>query len=163
MADKLYAGRVKCVANDVKDYSCRQWYDVFLAGPPCQPWSRRAGAAAKGFADSRAEPFRQCCRILDEVLTINGKAAFMFENVVVSGHLPDDAEEQERLVNWKFELIDALDCGAAQSRPRRVAVSESPQNMWTDRGHVHRHGACQGMCLGMHMQMRWDALACRGE
>ena len=37
VAGKLYAGRVKFVAGDVKDYSCRQWYDVFLAGPPCQP------------------------------------------------------------------------------------------------------------------------------
>ena len=121
VAGKLYAGRVHCVSGDVKNYSCRQWYDAFLAGPPCQPWSRRAGVQAKGFDDNRVEPFRQCCRILTEVLEVNKDAAFMFENVVVSEHLKWDAEEQERLLNWKFELIDALDLGAPQSRPRRVA------------------------------------------
>ena len=109
VADRLYVGRVKCVAGDVKDYICRQLYDIFLAGPPCQPWSRRAGVRAKGFDDNRAEPFRQCCRLLAEVLEVNENAAFVFENVVVSEHLKGGAEEQERLLNWRFELINALD------------------------------------------------------
>ena len=67
---------------------------------------------AKGFDDDRAKPFRQCCRILAEVLEVNKDAAFMFENVVVSEHLKGETEEQERLFNWKFELINALDLGA---------------------------------------------------
>ena len=133
MAGKLYAGRVRCVAGDVSEYSCKQWYDVFLAGPPCQPWSRRAGAAAKGFRDARAEPFRQCCRILAEVLEVNKDAVFMFENVVVSTHLQGDAEEQERLLNWEFELIDALDLGAPQSRPRKVAQNLVEAGEWEHR------------------------------
>jgi site-specific DNA-cytosine methylase len=121
VAEKLYAGRVRCVAGDVSEYSCRQWYDVFLAGPPCQPWSKKAGAAAMGFRDYRAEQFRQCCRILAELLEVNADAVFMFENVVVAPHLKNDEEEQERLLNWEFETINAMDMGAPQSRPRRVA------------------------------------------
>ena len=111
-------GRVRCVAGDVSEYSCRQWYDVFLTGPPCQPWSRRAGASALGFRDARAEPFRQCCRILTELLEVNKDAVFVFVNVVVAPHLQDDEGEEERLLNWKFELINAMDMGAPQSRPR---------------------------------------------
>ena len=44
VVDKLYVGRVKCVAGDVKEYNYKQCCDIYLAGPPCQPWSRRAGA-----------------------------------------------------------------------------------------------------------------------
>ena len=133
VAGKLYAGRVHCVAGDVKDYNYRQWYDVFLAGPPCQPWSRRAGVRANGFDDSRAEPFRQCCRILTEMLEVNKDAVFVFENVVVSEHLKGDAEEQERLLNWKFEPINALDLGAPRSRPRRVAQNLVDAGEWEKR------------------------------
>ena len=87
VAGKLYARSVRCVAGDVSEYNCRQWYDVFLAGPPCQPWSRRARASALGFRDARAEPFRQCCRILAELLEVNKDAVFMFEHVEVASHL----------------------------------------------------------------------------
>ena len=130
---KLYAGKVRCVAGEVSEYSCRQWYDVFLAGPPCQPWSRRADAAAMGFRDDRAEPFIQCCRILAELLEVNRDAVFMFENMVVAPRLQDDEEEQERLPNWKFETINAMDMGAPQSRPRRVAQDLVEAGEWEHR------------------------------
>ena len=52
-----------------------------------------------GFRDARAEPFRQCCRILAELLEVSKDAVFMFQNVVVAPHLQDDEEEQEMLLN----------------------------------------------------------------
>ena len=86
-----------------------------------------------GFRDDRAEPFRQCCRILAELLEVNKDAVFMFENVVVAPHLQDDEAEQERLLNWKFETINAMDMGAPQSRPRRVAQNLVEAGEWEHR------------------------------
>ena len=57
----------------------------------------------------------------------------MFENVVVSDHLPDGAEEHKRLLNWNFELVDALELGAAQSRPGRVAHNLVEAGGWERR------------------------------
>ena len=45
-----------------------------------------------GFRDARAEPFRQCCRTLAELLEVIKDAVFMFENAVVVPHLQDDEE-----------------------------------------------------------------------
>ena len=64
---------------------------------------------------------------------MNENEAFMFENVVVSEHLKGDAEEQERLLNWRFELINALDLGAPQSTPRRVAQNLVEAGEWESR------------------------------
>ena len=83
---------------------------------------------------------------MDEVLDINKDAAFMFENVVVSNHLPDDAEEQERLIGWTFEHIDALDCGAAQSRPRRVAQNLVAAGEWESRPAVDPNVFLNNVC-----------------
>jgi site-specific DNA-cytosine methylase len=56
VAEFAYAGKVKLVSKRVESFNCTRWYDVVLAGPPCQPWSR-LNTSAKGFGDPRSEVF----------------------------------------------------------------------------------------------------------
>ena len=64
VAERAFSS-VETIATDVMDFSPQQEYDVVLAGPPCQPWSRAPGEA-RGFGDPRSDIFRQCARITGE-------------------------------------------------------------------------------------------------
>ena len=125
VAEKAFPA-VETIAKDVTDFSPQQAYDVVIAGPPCQPWSRASGKA-RGFGDKRSNAFRQCARMIREVMVRNPCPAYMLENVKISPHLFHEAEMQEDLLQCAtgrrtpFNLINALDLGAPQSRSRRVA------------------------------------------
>ena len=124
VAEENFRGKVLHVATDVADFSAdgeeAPQYDVILAGPPCQPWSR-ANRKAMGFADDRATAFIHCCRIIHEAKLRNPRAQFMLENVEVQSTLKADEQLQEEMLQCEFGVINAKELGAGQSRPRRVA------------------------------------------
>jgi hypothetical protein len=122
VAEALFGGKVRHVSADVCGWRCTEYYDVILAGPPCQPWSR-ASHNPKGFNDPRARVFAECTRIVREAVARNPNAKFMFENVEISAVLPEDGARQEELLGVKFGKVNAKDIGAPQSRPRRVATN----------------------------------------
>ena len=103
----------------VADVDVRTWYDVVLAGAPCQPWSR-ANNNALGWADKRAMAFIHCCRLIRQALDYNPGCKFMMENVVVHQKLAEQGEEQEGMLGWPMPVVNAMHIGAPQSRPRRV-------------------------------------------
>lgn len=62
--DSLRAGvgehshsKMRRVAADANSFRATEAYDMVLAGPTCQPWSR-ANDGARGFQDVRSAPFR---------------------------------------------------------------------------------------------------------
>ena len=126
---------VETIATDVMGFSPQQEYDVVLAGPPCQPWSRASGKA-RGFGDPRGDIFRQCARIIGEVVVRNPSAAYtcILENVKIASHLSHEAEMREDLLQCAtgkgapFNLIDALELGAPQSQPRQAASNVMNMN-----------------------------------
>jgi hypothetical protein len=66
VAEALVPG-LKHVGKDVTVFRPeRGLYNLVLAGPPCQPWSR-ANVDGKGFADERAAAFEACCDIIREI------------------------------------------------------------------------------------------------
>ena len=56
VAEAMSRGKVQHVSHRIEDMEIKSIYDVALAGPPCQPWSR-ANPEAAGFDDDRAEVF----------------------------------------------------------------------------------------------------------
>jgi hypothetical protein len=112
---------VRHIGNDVVSFSVTQKYDVVMAGPPCQPWSR-ANPDALGFDDDRADIFIHCAGIIQEVMRLNPGAKYMMENVVMSRELREKGDErmQEEYMAGRFDEINVKDYGAAQSRPRRA-------------------------------------------
>jgi hypothetical protein len=120
VVQELYGGRVKLIATDVGDFICEEYYDVVLAGPPCQPWSR-LNERALGFKDPRSAAFIHCCRIINEAMKVNAEMRFMLENVPIKNELQEDEQTQEDYLGWGFEELDACWCGAQSRRRRRVA------------------------------------------
>ena len=82
----MYDGAVKHVGDDVGKINVTQEYDVVMARPPCQPWSR-ANPEALGFDDERANVFIQCAGIIQDILGMNPAARYMMENVVMSDEM----------------------------------------------------------------------------
>ena len=56
MAEAMSRGKVEYVCHNIGDMEITSIYDIALAGPPCQPWSR-ANPEAAGLDDDRAEVF----------------------------------------------------------------------------------------------------------
>ncbi len=120
VAEVLYGGRVQLMEERVENFTCSSAYDVVLAGPPCQPWSR-LNDRASGFEDPRSLVFIHCCRIVNEAMECNSLLKFMLENVVIKEELRDDAFKQSEFLGWSFEELNASWCGAQSSRLRRIA------------------------------------------
>ena len=133
VVDYMYDGAVKHVGDEVKGFNVTEQYDVVMAGPPCQPWSR-SNPDALGFDDNRADVFIQCEEKIQDVLRMNPAAKYMMENVVMSDEMKRSGGEemQETYMAGRFDVINVKDYGAAQSRPRRVC-----QNIM-DRGNLKR-------------------------
>ena len=76
-------------------FNVTQEYDVVMAGPPCQPWSR-AKPEALGFDDDRADVFIQCAGIIQDVQRMNPAAKYklMMENVVMSDEMKQSGDEE---------------------------------------------------------------------
>ncbi|MDP4972005.1 MAG: DNA cytosine methyltransferase, partial [Pontimonas sp.] len=109
----------KC--DDIMEFVLEQEYDVVIAGPPCQPWSRAGRHRAKGYGDKRSEAFTAAARITREAVARNAGTAFMAENVCVAKHLQHEEQRQEDEFGAEFVVVNAADLGAPQRRPRRVA------------------------------------------
>jgi site-specific DNA-cytosine methylase len=120
VAEFAYAGKVKLVSKRVESFNCTRWYDVVLAGPPCQPWSR-LNASAKGFGDPRSEVFSDCCRVINQARAVNPVVKFMLENVVMHSQPIQDAQVQEVMIGQGFEEFNVISVGGQSSRMRRVA------------------------------------------
>ena len=118
VVDYMYDGAVKHVGDDVKGFNVTEQYDVVMAGPPCQPWSR-ANPNALGFDDDRADVFIQCAGMVQDILRMNPAAKYTMENVVMSDEMKQsgDEEMQEMYMAGRFDVINVKDYGAAQSRP----------------------------------------------
>ena len=85
-------------------YNVTEQYDVVMAGPPCQPWSR-ANPKALGFDDERADVFIQCAVIIQEVLRMNPAAKYMMENVVMSDEMKQSGdEEMQETYNYGWKV-----------------------------------------------------------
>jgi len=120
VAKALYPA-VEHGGTDVLSFKLEQDYDVVLAGPPCQPWSRAGRHKAKGYGDPRSGAFSAAGRITREAVRRNANTAFMVENVLVAKHLKDEEHRQEDEFGAEFVVVNAADLGAPQRRPRRVA------------------------------------------
>ncbi len=67
VAEALVPG-LKHVGEDVCVFRPAEGlYNLVLAGPPCQPWSK-ANREGLGFGDERSEPFEACCEIIQQVM-----------------------------------------------------------------------------------------------
>ena len=120
----------------IEDMKITSIYDIALAGPPCQPWSR-ANPEAAGFDDDRAEVFIRCAKLINEARGVNRDLRFMCENVVMSDRLKErgDAAEQEYMMGHGFEEMNMMHYGAPQSRTRRIS-----QNVTDEEGHRGSRG-----------------------
>ena len=110
VVDYMYDGAVKHVGDDVKGFNVTQQYDVVMAGPPCQLWSR-ANPDALGFDDDRGDVFIQCAGIIQDVLRMNPAAKHMMENVVMSDKMKQsgDEEMQAACMAGRFDVISVKD------------------------------------------------------
>ena len=41
MAEDIFGDKVRHISDDIANFACEIFYDVVLAGPAYQPWSRR--------------------------------------------------------------------------------------------------------------------------
>ena len=96
IVEYMYGDKVRHIGDDVVSFSVTQKYDVVMAGPPCQPWSR-ANPDALGFDDDRADVFIHCAGIIQEVMRRNPAAKYMMENVVMSNELRDRGRRTSRI------------------------------------------------------------------
>jgi len=131
VAEAMSRGKVQHVSHKIEDMEIKSIYDVALAGPPCQPWSR-ANPEAAGFDDDRAEVFIRCAKLINEAREVNRDLRFMCENVVMSDRLKvrGDAAEQEYMMGHEFEEMNMMHYGAPQSRTRRIS-----QNVTDEENH----------------------------
>ena len=102
-------GKVKHVCHNTEDMEIESIYDVALAGPPCQPWSRANPEAAE-FDDDRAEVFIRCAGLINKAREVNKDLRFMCENVVMPDRLKreGDAAEQEYMMRHGFEEMNIM-------------------------------------------------------
>ena len=99
-------------------------YTDINATPECAPWTRLLDgtpAGPQGFKDPRAALFMICCAIIRDQQQRNPHLNYLFENVVISRRLPDDAARQNAALGGSFEETDAADLGSGSHRPRRIA------------------------------------------
>ena len=82
VADEIFGDTVKRISDDIATFICEMFYDMVLAGPPCQPWSRR-NRYATGFRVVRSEVLEHRSKVIWEAMPINLELKFMLENVVI--------------------------------------------------------------------------------
>ena len=53
VAEAIFGDKVRHISDDIATFICKMFYDVVMASPPCQPWSRR-NMYVIGFDDVRS-------------------------------------------------------------------------------------------------------------
>lgn len=102
--EKVAAGEKKGDLLSI-DFSGQETCELFIAGPPCQPYA--ANASKAGFADPRSEVLERCCDLIIEMAHRGSLVVFLLEN-------------SERLTLYKefWKLIDKIICACPLKRLR---------------------------------------------
>jgi hypothetical protein len=112
--------QLRHVGERVELFMVNGKYHLVLAGPPCQPWSRAAGAYAKGFRDERSKAFKSVCEIVQKCLDRNPETAFMVETVVVNKRVAADAAIQSEMLGGRnFQRVTPVQNGWPQLLARQ--------------------------------------------
>ena len=75
--EKIEAGEKKGDLLTI-DFTKEETCELFIAGPPCQPYA--ANGSKAGFADPRSEVLERCCDLIIEMAHRGSLVVFLLEN-----------------------------------------------------------------------------------